>query len=475
MEKISLIIPLRLTAGTFEGEARLRRICATVPRDLYEIVISDYGTDEAFAGPLCGLEAEGIRVVRHPSPAAIFSIGQSRDYGVQMARGRVVMFNDIDFSGTVEMYRQIHAEVERRDIATNLFDFFCVPVLFLTEEGTGRWRSRLSTGQLFLDAVTLESLERDDPGIQFTAFGSSAMVVNRHHYLSLGGHDTRFSGHGGEDYDLLHRLSALAPKGPRPNDYLRDYRDNGVRSYWGFRPFFALYGLDAFIRGLYLVHLWHPRRPEKGYFRPRSNFRHLRKLMAGFEKRGTMPLPLADLQAKDKWIVLVRNRRDLETVRQLLPLAREYEVVKCRAIPDARELANLAKRGRASAILICPEVGGTMSERQVEGADVFRFGKAAGEDRIQVSVAGRSEPARAGHFTIRSTRAVSLFRYWRQLDLGSLGSVDSGRIPSPEALDSVIFSSFGGASLLDRKLHPRPVPKKKSSLWVRFKRTLTGY
>jgi len=89
-DKISLIIPLRLTANTFEGELRLRRICDTVPRDLFDILISDYGTEDAHAGPLRALEAEGVAVVRHPSPKALFSIGDARDFGVRMARGKVV-------------------------------------------------------------------------------------------------------------------------------------------------------------------------------------------------------------------------------------------------------------------------------------------------------------------------------------------------------------------------------------------------
>src|SRR5690349_4784761 len=84
-DKITLIIPIRLTGATYEGQERLARICDAVPRALFDILVSDYGTPPEHRGPLDSLEADGIRVVRHPSPHPLFSIGQARDFGVQMA------------------------------------------------------------------------------------------------------------------------------------------------------------------------------------------------------------------------------------------------------------------------------------------------------------------------------------------------------------------------------------------------------
>src|SRR5688500_5339811 len=118
-DKITLIIPLRLTGATYEGELLLRRICAAVPQDLYEILISAYVTPAAHRGPIDPLAAEGIRVESHPSPHKLFSIGQARDFGVQTARSRVILFNDIDFLGTPDVYRAVHAEAVRRDLFRN--------------------------------------------------------------------------------------------------------------------------------------------------------------------------------------------------------------------------------------------------------------------------------------------------------------------------------------------------------------------
>ena len=158
-EKITLVIPLRLTGATFEGEMRLERICAAVPQDLFEILISDYGTHDEHRGPIDALARAGIRVERHPSPHKLFSIGQARDFGVQMARSRVIIFNDIDFLATPAMYRAIHAEAVRRDLFRNLFDFFCVPVFFLTELGTRQWLAAPRDAKPFAGPSTRMSME----------------------------------------------------------------------------------------------------------------------------------------------------------------------------------------------------------------------------------------------------------------------------------------------------------------------------
>lgn len=480
MRRITLIIPLRLTPATHEGAERLRRICATVPRDLYEILVSDYGTQGEGQALLAELEAEGIRVVRHPSPGKLFSIGQSRDFGVVMAREGVVMFNDIDFLATPEMYRRIHAEAQARDLWRNLFDFFCVPVLFLTEAGTKSWFADTGAGRPFLETATVEEVERRSDAIQFTAFGSSAMVINRHHYLALGGHDARFRGHGAEDYDLLHRLGTLAPKGPRPREYFTDFKDNGVRSYWGFRAWFALNGLDLFRAGIHLVHLWHPRRMEKGYFRSRPNFRHLRRLMRRFERNGAMPLPLAGGGGEARWLVLYGTAEDVALARQLVPFARAVDFLRLGLAVRTGRIRQRIAELEPDLVLVMPaamrhfkRIRTALESLGVpvvtcvegEGADTFTFFR-HGEGR---------HPVAARALPIRSQKGALLYRWWPDLALEGLLRVESGAIPPPRTLADPLFESFGGKTALDRRLHPRPKRRKKSSLWVRFKRWVTGY
>ena len=478
-EKIALIIPIRLTGATYEGEARLSRICEAVPRDLFEIVISDYGTPPEHRAPLDALAANGVRVVSHPSPHQLFSIGQARDYGVQMAASPVVIFNDIDFFGTEGMYRAIHAEVMRRRIAENLFDFFCVPVLFLTEEGTREWLAAGDDAKPFAGSLRVEAFEADRARLQSVAYGSSAMVVNRHHYLSVGGHDPRFTGHGAEDYDLLHRLAALAPKGPRSHDYFTDYKDNNIRHYWGFRPFFALYGLDLLPRGVHLVHLWHPRRMEKGYFRPGRNFRLLKRMMKRFDRAGTQPMPLAHLAGGEgQWLVIYRTGRDLDLVRQLLPMSKAYRLVQARTVAQAvRRLAGV-DRVAVTHLLVAPGVAGDISALMpllqpsaralaLRGPDEAGLVTVTGPDGSTVT------SGRVAHANAVSGRA--LMTYWSELALPGLPRLASGAIPPAEDAGSPLFASFGREQVLAKDKKTRPDKKRKSPILVRFRRWVTGY
>ncbi|MCV3766639.1 galactosyltransferase-related protein [Rhizobium sp. TRM95796] len=479
MTKITLIIPLRLTAETYEGELRLRRLVAAIPRDLFDILIADYGTSEAQAKPLRLIEASGVEVARHPRPERLFSIGKVRDFGAVMARNPVIMFNDVDFYGSPDMYRAIHAEAMRRDLARNRFDFFTVPVLFLTEAGVDSWFSDMTAGLPFIKQNTPDWLESQGDFVQSTAFGSSAMVINREHYLSLGGHAPEFSGHGAEDYDILHRLAALAPKGPRPHAYLTDFKDNGVRNYCGFRAFFALYGLEAFERGVHLVHLWHPRRREKGYFRPGPNFRLLRRLMRAFDKAGAMPSPLSDARGQGAWLVYCRSAADVMLMRQILPHASRYRIVRRRRAPGPARLLADARDMRADAILVAPDVAGRVVAPEGQGLAIYHFspGAEAGDYTVirhppQMSSCAEAMGGRA--LDIRSDRGAVLFRSWVRFDGGSLGRIESGDIPPPLSLDDPLFASFGGPEAAARARRARIKPKKKSGWWVRLKRRLTG-
>lgn len=478
-EKIALIIPIRLTGATYDGATRLGRICETVPRDLFEIVISDYGTAPEHRGPLDAAEARGIRVVRHPSPHPVFSIGQARDFGVQMAVSPVVVFNDIDFFGTEATYRAIHAEVMRRRMAENLFDFFCVPVLFLTEEGTREWLAAGAGAKPFGGSPTVEALETDRARIQSVAYGSSAMVVNRHHYLSVGGHDPRFTGHGAEDYDLLHRLATLAPKGLRPHDYFTDYKDNNVRHYWGFRPFFALYGLDLLPSGIHLVHLWHPRRVEKGYFRPGRNFRLLKRVMKRFDRAGTQPMPLCSLAGGEgAWLVVYRNGRDLDLLRQLLPISASYRLVQARTQPQAAKRLAQIDRAGVSHVFVAPGVAGggsTLMPLLPPSAELLTI---RGPDPDGIATFASADGAVVASGSVKHADAPSgrpVMTYWQDIALPALPRLTSGAMPEMQDAGLPLFASFGRQQILVKDKKTRPARKKKSPILVRIRRWLSGY
>ncbi|MGV3548459.1 hypothetical protein [Rhizobium sp.] len=478
--KIALIIPIRLTGATFEGQERLARICDIVPQDLFDILISDYGTPPEHRAPLDAAAARGAKIVSHPAPHPLFSIGRARDFGVQMSNAPVIVFNDIDFCGTEAMYRAIHAEVTRRRIADNPFDFFCVPVLFLTEQGSRDWLGAADDAKPFAGALTVAALEQDRARIQSVAYGSSAIVVSRNHYLSLGGHDPRFTGHGAEDYDLLHRLAALAPRGPRPHDYFTDYKDNAVRKYWGFRPFFALYGLDVLPRGIHLVHLWHPRRKEKGYFRPAQNFRLLKRVMKRFDRTGGQPMPLPALAAgSGKWFVIYADHDDLERFRQLLPMSTGYELVQAVSVDQAmRKLEAIGVPDHISDFFVGAGVSGDPAPLAGHFPAQVRCFFLSGPDAAGYMTVGGRDGRTIASATLDSLRVpfgTAVMACWRDLALPGLARLSSGSIPPMQDAASRLFESFGREQVLNKDRKTRPNRKKKSSLFVRFWRRITGY
>jgi predicted glycosyltransferase involved in capsule biosynthesis len=105
------------------------------------------------------------------------------------------------------------------------------------------------------------------------------MVLNKHHLLSIGGHDESYYGHGAEDFELLHRITEEYPISERPIDYSVNTGSGPISSYRGFRAYFALYGEPAVNSETILVHLYHPKRKGWGYYKHRRNFSKLKHLM----------------------------------------------------------------------------------------------------------------------------------------------------------------------------------------------------
>ncbi|MBA3519169.1 MAG: hypothetical protein H0T75_16385 [Rhizobiales bacterium] len=322
----TIVIPLRVSPALFRWEERLTRILATIPAGPFEILIVDYGTRAESRPKLQSIvrEAGGAaRLVRVDCEDEPFSIGKARDLGVMAARAPVILFNDIDFLAPRSTYEAIAAEIGRRELAVAFDRFFCVPVIFLSETGTRDYLAAERAAEFPLHHAAFRHRALDETsGVSVSiAYASSCMVANRLHYLALGGHDESFFGHGAEDFELLHRIAATMPRAPRPPAYYVDFKDNGITAYRGFRAAFALFGIEAFQSGLFLVHLHHPSRPSRDYNRRRKrNFRLLRRRMQQFDRTGAHPPPLPDPSRGRTLFLLQQGAPELEALRAALPL-----------------------------------------------------------------------------------------------------------------------------------------------------------
>ncbi|MGQ0484140.1 MAG: glycosyltransferase [Hyphomicrobiales bacterium] len=356
MPVASLVIPLRLTPAIFEGRKRIAAILAAVPRDVFEIVIVDYGTPpKQRLGLLKLLRGKGVRLVRARSAAEAFSIADARNLGAQAATAPVVMFHDVDFLATPVTYRAIAAAIAARDIAHNARDFFMVPVAFLNRAGTRRYLAFHGRDDEVLDRWATAAGLETDAAVDFVSHASSCLVVNRHHYLAVGGHDISFKGHGAEDYELYHRLAAFDPPAIRPPDYYDDVRD--IHSGRGFRAAFAAHAIAMPEAGPYLVHLHHPKRAMPDYYRNgRRNFAILRSKMEAFDRDGRHPAPLEDPKRGTTLLLCADPEAARETLRHAVPLMGRLKFATPDCVPDAAALNRLVRQtGARLCILFAPE------------------------------------------------------------------------------------------------------------------------
>ena len=343
---LTAIIPLRLSEQVFEATERLTRIIQTVPDDIFDILIVDYGSKEEGRKSLAHLEMQSnVSIYQHTEAAdEAFSIGHARDLGAEYATTPVILFHDLDFICTTSMYRRIHIEMTNRQvdsIRTN--DFFCIPMAFLNEKGSSSFKDLIASENNSNVDNQLQTLiiNHSKEYCQSVVYGSSAIVVNRYHYLSIGGHHRDFSGHGAEDYDVLHRLSHYNRKAPRTSDYYSNLSDSPLYEYVGFRSYFALHGMDVFMKGIFILHLFHPPRPIANYRQFRRNLTLLKRMMIKFDNNKIQPMPLRDRSNAKKTLLLSKkNSYFMDALRYAIPAMGEISCIDEAIFSSPEELIN---------------------------------------------------------------------------------------------------------------------------------------
>jgi len=338
---ISLIIPVRFSSMLFEGAERLERLIQNAPPEHYEVVVVDYGSskNEAKTIETITQKFSHARVVRADTERLPFSIGDARNIGAQHAIHDVIMFCDVDCLGGVDMFRKIAQEATIRNIRENAYDFFMIPIAFLTYEGAEEF-NRIHKELPYPDYVFHQHiLSANKRFILSMAYSGTTSVLNRRHYLALGGVNQIFHGHGAEDFELNLRLAYYNPiTTTMPVDYYHETRNNQIKEYVGFRAYLSLYGLETFYKGIYMVHLWHPVReaskvsahtPDSQYRQTGRNFALLRQLMQRFDQDRSQPFALPDLNNVKKSLVFFRQSTSVANLlRHVLPHLGQFTVTE---------------------------------------------------------------------------------------------------------------------------------------------------
>ena len=117
-------------------------------------------------------------------------------------------------------------------------------------------------------------LKGENRDVEAIALSTCCLLLQRSHFLKLGGFNDSYRGHGCEDFDLVHKLCALYPKYKRQDDYYRDDKQRFPANYKGFRHYFSFYTLENLLTGNFVLHQWHPR-PPIAYHKQREANEHL--------------------------------------------------------------------------------------------------------------------------------------------------------------------------------------------------------
>lgn len=271
MTKLSVIIPFRCESDTTNYLIeRLDELLSLAPKTLpIEFMVVDSGSSYAYQKTVKDICSKySTKYLYHDTLGKPFSIGACRDFGVQNAVGDAVSFLDVDLRVADDFWGRLLTLMQAWGISKYKKSFLAIPCLYLTQEGTIDFIQQ--DPQTRFTDYYLRYLQGDKTAVENMALCSSVMVVDRIHYLSVGGHDIEFRGHGYEDFELYHRLLCEENIIPKTEDYYLDQKTWDTFSYTGFRSHLAIAARPAMMMNLFVVHLWHPRPKNVSFYATNS-------------------------------------------------------------------------------------------------------------------------------------------------------------------------------------------------------------
>ena len=253
-EKIlSLIIPYRLTEANKALFDRIKQNLEDFEHENIDVIFVDsssfYKKDE-----LANQVSKKYKLLELDSKSEKFSPGEAINWGAQHAETDAMMFMSAAAMIDSHFFEKILRLVKLKNIAKDPNSFFSIPLITIPEDGTGEllrlprkdWRYELLK-ELFSGYNKYKA--------QLNLAGS-ALVLNRHKYLTLGGHRAECYGLPYEDFEFLHRLTAQTDSFPvRATHYYYDSKSPSTLAnyeYDGFRAQFSLLGREAMYNGVYL-------------------------------------------------------------------------------------------------------------------------------------------------------------------------------------------------------------------------------
>ncbi|MFC5775839.1 hypothetical protein [Ectobacillus antri] len=318
--KLGVIFPFRYSEDRPDAFERAHWIFSewSNKKDI-KFYMVDSGSPQKYANQLENICNEyDVNYIYLDTSYEMFSAGKARDVGAIWANAEYLFFQDIDLLGYEGFYDELLIEIEARELCYNNEDFIMIPAIYLTEEASKEY---INTNPKLRKSKFVQKVYEGNKDLYVNlASGSSALLINRLHYLSIGGHDNDFFGHGFEDFELIHRLSSISNYYKRPREYYTDFRNWGATDYKGFRSLFRLHGDLAAIKGMYLFHIYHPNNKKSAYVSSTANNRKLlTDKMKQYDEGKTVLTPLPDVYAGKTLALGIEGNGFYKSIHQTLP------------------------------------------------------------------------------------------------------------------------------------------------------------
>lgn len=275
---LSIIVPVFYKSADSYIVIRAKEIIKKFAnRDDYELIISDSSKLQ-----ILNSNMSNVKIVNTFSNDKYFSPALARNKAVKYATKKYLFFYDVDLDYDAFFEQKLLVEI-KNELVTNRKKFLMIPCLYLSQKGTEHFIQNNNVGYM------KESFLKGENGlVSRIALNTSALIMEKNYFLHIGSFSEDFKGHGGEDFELLHRLAALNPHSKRNIDYYSDRVEQFPANYIGFRRYLAYYALPHLFTELVLVHKWHERPlTNLFYFRRRPNELMMQAKMRKFDNYST--------------------------------------------------------------------------------------------------------------------------------------------------------------------------------------------
>jgi predicted glycosyltransferase involved in capsule biosynthesis len=212
--------------------------------------------------------SSNIKVVKLNFTIKNFSPALARNKAVKYATKKYIFFLDIDLSFNEQFIQELIYEVQQT-IEKQKCKFLMLPCLYLTKKGTKLFEDSENKTKV-INKLRDSLMLGDNELVARIAVNTSAIVLEKDYFELIGRFSEDFMGHGGEDFELLHRLVSFSPHSRISKEYYIDKVEQFPADYQGFRRYMAYYSLPYLFSNLVLVHRWHERPLFNSFYMQRS-------------------------------------------------------------------------------------------------------------------------------------------------------------------------------------------------------------